>query len=145
MAPEVGLGKPYNETSDVYSLALLFWEIMHLYQPYIGFSGVNNFRNEVWKGPQIRPMISKKVPFELKVLLERAWSPDLTKRPSASEFEGIVRTNCLALNKSMRVTHDKRRSTFVLVSGGKSTRNEKLSTLPVLTENNFQNDNAVES
>merc|ERR1719232_2303056 len=38
MAPEVAKEKPYNETVDVYSLAILAWQIFEMDIPFRGYS-----------------------------------------------------------------------------------------------------------
>ena len=38
MAPEVAKEQPYNETVDVYSLAILAWQIFEMDTPYKGYS-----------------------------------------------------------------------------------------------------------
>lgn len=34
MAPEVALGEPYNLSADIYSFAILFWELVSLEKAY---------------------------------------------------------------------------------------------------------------
>ena len=117
MAPEVGLGKPYNELCDVYSLGILFWEILTFERPFVNYKTLNQFTNNVWKGSySIRPIIPKKTSKVVRSLLERSWSNDLKIRPSAAQFENELQTELLTHDKNIRVTHT-RRSTFLLIKG----------------------------
>ena len=92
MAPEVSTGK-YNEACDIYSTGLLLWEITTLKQPFKEQKCLEDFEQNVWTpdGPQCRPKLSAKVSTGLRHLLNRAWSHDLTERPSAAEFENALR------------------------------------------------------
>lgn len=123
----VGLGQPYNEKSDVYSLSLLFWEILILKQPYSYFRGMGPFQEHVWGegGSQVRPAIPPKVSKDIRSLLERAWSANQKTRPTALQFEKTLRQICLSFNSSMRVNHNTRRSTFVFVRGQGETVNKR--------------------
>ena len=150
MAPEVGLGKPYNELCDVYSLAILFWEILTLNRPFATYRSLRQFHDNVWRGSfALRPEIPKKTSKTVTSLLERAWSSDLKVRPTAAQFESELQTELLAKDKDIRVTHT-RRSTFLLVKGRgevintssrtvQSSRNNRTSTtnnknMPTLAE-----------
>jgi serine/threonine protein kinase len=123
----VGLGQPYNEKSDVYSLSLLFWEILTLKQPYAYYRGMGPFEEHVWGegGAQARPTIPKKVSTEIRALIERSWSADQSRRPSALQFEKSVRQLCLSVTASERRNHSSRRSTFVFVRGKGETVNKR--------------------
>ncbi len=51
MAPEVGIGQPYNELCDVYSFGVLVWEMMALRKPY-GTMDLAGMVQDVWNdGP----------------------------------------------------------------------------------------------
>lgn len=125
MAPEVGLNQPYNEKSDVYSLGLLVWEILELAKPYAAFKTCQRFIDGVWKesGPKFRPAISKGMPKEVKKVVEKAWSAKQQERPSAAEFEGIMRKECVSFDKELGVNPGARRSTFIFVKGKGETVN----------------------
>ncbi|CAJ1950206.1 unnamed protein product [Cylindrotheca closterium] len=125
MAPEVALGKPYNEKSDVYSLSLLGWETLELTLPYANFT-TERFIQHVWKedGPKVRPPISKKISPKVKTLLEKAWGENQRARPSASEFEDIMRKECVAFNQEIGTDSGRsRRSTYIFVKGQGETVN----------------------
>ena len=118
MAPEVALGKEYNESSDVYSLGLLIWEIMTLKRPYNEYKTLESFQTKVWSETHSRPSIPKSLATpEIQNLLKRSWSADIALRPAAHHLESCFRLECLRLRKGIRVSHVERRSTFLLVRG----------------------------
>jgi len=89
MAPEVALGKPYNELCDVYSFSLLLWELLALQKPFQHLSPAS-MRECVWESSSLsfyeapeRPRIHRSTwPIVLQDLLERSWSPCLKERPN---------------------------------------------------------------
>jgi hypothetical protein len=107
VAPEVALGLSYDAKCDVYSLALLLWELLNLKKPF-GKVTMDKLRRLVWdERTERRPRIQV-VPEELdqdqqsslfltspkaswtpalKQLVERAWSHDFSKRPTMPEME----------------------------------------------------------
>ncbi|CAK4654078.1 unnamed protein product [Aphanomyces euteiches] len=94
MAPEVVEGKQgmaeYNETVDIYSLAITLWEILHPGQEKYSLSNrnhVNVFRM-VLDGQ--RPPIDPEVPQTLHDLLENAWNSDPVFRPSAKMVLAVL-------------------------------------------------------
>lgn len=57
MAPEVALSKPYNETADTYSFAVLCWQIFSLDAPYEHIKTVAQLEKSVVRGG-VRPKIN---------------------------------------------------------------------------------------
>mmetsp|Transcript_38840 Transcript_38840/g.93622 ORF Transcript_38840/g.93622 Transcript_38840/m.93622 type:complete len:216 (+) Transcript_38840:222-869(+) len=92
MAPEVlsnllGRKVAYDMRVDVYSYAILLWEIMHCKVPY-GETGMDQMAiaNAVFsKG--IRPPMSSRCPPEVAKLIVACWDTDPNRRPS---FKDIV-------------------------------------------------------
>ena len=89
MAPEVAKEQPYNETVDVYSLAILAWQIFEMDTPYKGYSiaMLNNLVFE--KGG--RPKLSPKWGENLCTWLKKAWSEKISDRPSTRECTKVLR------------------------------------------------------
>lgn len=85
MAPEVALGKPYNETIDVYSFSILLWQILHMEMPFQNFTQ-HMFDNYVVKNGA-RPKCDAKVGVstELSNLMSRGWHADWRQRPSMED------------------------------------------------------------
>jgi serine/threonine protein kinase len=88
MAPEVALGKPYNETADVFSFSILLWQMSSLETPYEGYS-VNSFSKKVIEGG-VRPKIDDKWGSSICTLLRQCFV-DNPKRPFMSDVVEILR------------------------------------------------------
>ncbi|CAM9221755.1 unnamed protein product, partial [Hapterophycus canaliculatus] len=84
MAPELVRHEPYNSKVDIYSWAILSWEILAIDKPY-GWATQGTFVSRVVAGGE-RPELSKAWPDRLRKLLAAAWHSDHTKRPTASEI-----------------------------------------------------------
>ena len=80
MAPEVYERKQYNTKSDVYSFALLLWQMLSLERPFARHTK-RMYRTRVVKKGE-RPPIDSSWPMEIQILLRRAWSRDPVKRPT---------------------------------------------------------------
>lgn len=89
MAPEVALGKPYNQTCDVYSWSMIMWFILALEPPY-GFYTEDMIRDRVHKRGS-RPSIFKSWSLPIGDLMKRAWDTDISMRPSFSEIVAALR------------------------------------------------------
>ena len=149
VAPEVALGLPYNAKCDVYSFALLLWEIMNLTKPFGYNLTLEKLQLSVWdekhaSRPPIRVvsdgleikersslfLTSPKASWteSLKTLVESAWAHSISARPSMAQIEvelkrqlthGIEHMEsfhgglCDTLLDSKRLSHNRRRSTFV--------------------------------
>ncbi|KAL3933932.1 MAG: hypothetical protein SGBAC_010190 [Bacillariaceae sp.] len=89
MAPEVALGDNYNELCDVYSFALLLWELLSLQTPYQHLSPMS-MRESVFCSNQ-RPRIHWSTwPILIQDLLERSWSASLSERPSMNTIALVL-------------------------------------------------------
>jgi serine/threonine protein kinase len=88
MAPEVALDKPYNETADVYSYGILFYQIMSMETPFSCLT-VKNFPNMVFtKGA--RPVPDPKWPATVSDLMRKCWSANIKERPSMEDVASIL-------------------------------------------------------
>jgi serine/threonine protein kinase len=84
MAPEVALGKPYNETCDVYSFSILTWQMLRVETPFELYGSMKSFRTKVVE-QGVRPGIDPKWPDDISTMLRNCWSPDIAKRPSMDD------------------------------------------------------------
>jgi hypothetical protein len=100
--------------------------MMNLKRPFLDQKSLDHFQENVWEnsGPQVRPSVPKRLPSNIQKLLEQSWHSNLKVRPSASQFENALRVECLILRKDMRVSHNARRSTYLLVRGKGETINQ---------------------
>jgi len=88
MAPEVALGKNYNETCDTFSFAILAWQMFAMETPYEGF-GVSMFQKSVIAGGA-RPKINPSWGAEIGNFLQKAFV-DHPKRPAMNDVCDLLR------------------------------------------------------
>jgi len=88
MAPEVAMMKPYNELVDVYSFAIILWEICSLQKAYRGLNKLQIYK-QVYQG-NVRPSLSSSWPKLLVDLMETSWSQNVSNRPCMSDIQSIL-------------------------------------------------------
>mmetsp|Transcript_18128 Transcript_18128/g.51128 ORF Transcript_18128/g.51128 Transcript_18128/m.51128 type:complete len:540 (+) Transcript_18128:203-1822(+) len=86
MAPEVLLGKEIDEKCDVYSFAIVFWEMITLKEPFPEFQSYREFRRAITRH-HVRPPIPENTAVEIRRLMELCWHRDPDKRPS---FQNVI-------------------------------------------------------
>ncbi|GES80089.1 kinase-like domain-containing protein [Rhizophagus clarus] len=80
IAPEVINRKQYTFKSDIYSIAMLMWEISSGQPPFMNYKyDDSNLAIDVING--MRPKIVLGTPIEYKNLMEKCWDADPSKRP----------------------------------------------------------------
>ena len=89
MAPEVCHGLPYNEKVDVYSFAVVLWEICTLRKPFAGMSVADHYREVIVGG--LRPPLDPRWPPRLVSLLQSCWHGEPDRRPFIAEARDILR------------------------------------------------------
>lgn len=109
MAPEIVLGqKPYEQSSDVYSIGLVFWEIISCAFPFDGF-GRDAVKDKLTDGFR-HPMPLEFQGSAFAGLIERCWSQHPGDRPSiqevVSELEVICHLCCYALVSTAQAEYD---------------------------------------
>ena len=96
MAPEVALGKAYNEKVDVYSFGVLVWQMLSREVPFASISP-SSFLHHVGK-QGLRPTIPSSWAPLLKNLITRCWSEEPSERPSmedvVDELSDILQYSC---------------------------------------------------
>lgn len=92
MAPEVGLGKKYNASCDIYSFALVFAQIMTCRKPYVNYPSKEHIEHCVWKSSYpARPNLDgSNIPQSLQVMLKKAWNKDIRIRPNIWEVKKFL-------------------------------------------------------
>ncbi|GBB86662.1 hypothetical protein RclHR1_13030002 [Rhizophagus clarus] len=91
IAPEVINGKEYTFKSDIYSIAMLMWEISSGQPPFINYEHDYDLAINIING--IRPKIVLGTPIEYKNLMEQCWDADPSKRPDHEELTKIREIN----------------------------------------------------
>ncbi|RGB40006.1 kinase-like domain-containing protein, partial [Rhizophagus diaphanus] len=84
IAPEVIVGREYTYASDIYSIAMLMWEISSGQPPFINIEHENDIVMNIING--IRPKIVPGTPLEYKNLMIQCWDADPLKRPDADSL-----------------------------------------------------------
>ena len=86
MPPEVARCQKYNEKAEVYTWALLFWEMCSGERPYLGVKP-STFEVEVCQ-KAFRPDMTKCKNWTapLKALVDKCWSNDIAERPTFLEL-----------------------------------------------------------
>ncbi|KAI2494003.1 protein kinase [Fragilaria crotonensis] len=113
MAPEVANELPYNEKCDVYSMSILFWQMMTCKVPFENNSATY-MKEKVYNGDK-RPIIERSWSASTKLLLRRGWTSDLSNRFSMQNLEEILKREITALRggDATGLEHLRRRSTHV--------------------------------
>ena len=79
IAPETISRKEYTFKSDIYSVAMLMWEISSGQPPFSNYEHDVDFAMSIING--MRPKIVPGTPLEYKSLTEQCWDADPSKRP----------------------------------------------------------------
>lgn len=88
MAPEVALSADYNLSADVYSFAILLWEVCSLQRAFIGMTQEAHM-DLIVRGNG-RPMLDIFLFGEMANLLRNSWHVNSTKRPSFIEINHLL-------------------------------------------------------
>ena len=83
------MSQKYNHKSEVYSFAVVFWEMLALKRPYEGVTQ-ETFGRIICGPDGKRPPLDKKWPAELRTLLTRCWAPAFHERPDFGEVVDIM-------------------------------------------------------
>lgn len=86
---EVALEAPYNETVDVYSLAIMAWQIFAMTTPFSGYSIAMHNDLVVQKG--YRPKLEPKWGSNINTFMTRSWSKNIHDRPKMKEVTKMLR------------------------------------------------------
>eukprot|EP01125_Pyxidicula_operculata_P006709 TRINITY_DN2307_c0_g1_i1.p1 TRINITY_DN2307_c0_g1~~TRINITY_DN2307_c0_g1_i1.p1 ORF type:complete len:552 (+),score=125.92 TRINITY_DN2307_c0_g1_i1:59-1714(+) len=109
MAPEALLFEPHNEKADVYSFAIVMWQMLAWepdpFKKYLDLGDLEALVKAVCYRHE-RPRIPKGIHPRLVEIMTNGWSPDPLKRPSSSDIIGQINDAIL-------------KTTFVEESGAK--------------------------
>jgi serine/threonine protein kinase len=104
IAPEIIIGKEYTFKSDIYSIAILMWEISFGQQPFIDHEHNYDLAMNIVNGT--RPKIVSEIPLQYKNLMEQCWDADPLKRPDIFTILKKVDEINLYLNESTEMNDD---------------------------------------
>ena len=85
MSPEIALSQSYNLSADVYSLAMVSYEMLSLQKPFEGWTRDMHTAFVCTQG--LRPDTSNcliGIPFGMRILLEQSWHTNPSVRPTMS-------------------------------------------------------------
>ncbi|GBC06337.1 hypothetical protein RclHR1_06780001 [Rhizophagus clarus] len=88
IAPEVLRGKPYTQTSDIYSFSMIMWEFTSGIPPFNNRSHDFQLALSICKGE--RPEIIEEIPQYYIDLMKKCWDDNPLKRPTSSEILDII-------------------------------------------------------
>jgi serine/threonine protein kinase len=115
MAPENYLCQMYDETVDIYSLGIIFWEILSLNPLYPNFNA--SMLKDMVINRGVRPTMNNKWNPGLQDLLKNMWSKDATVRPTARQVNILMIRELSNVQKNETSESGmqmmRRRSTFV--------------------------------
>eukprot|EP00521_Asterionellopsis_glacialis_P015626 CAMPEP_0195291976 /NCGR_PEP_ID=MMETSP0707-20130614/8541_1 /TAXON_ID=33640 /ORGANISM="Asterionellopsis glacialis, Strain CCMP134" /LENGTH=704 /DNA_ID=CAMNT_0040352347 /DNA_START=150 /DNA_END=2264 /DNA_ORIENTATION=- len=94
MAPEVAICDAYGMSADVYSFAIMMWEVLALETPFKDYGYEKHAKLVVLKGQ--RPRVPKSWPVLLRKLTKEAWSPKPSVRPTFSRICDALRAEVSA-------------------------------------------------
>ena len=89
MAPEVALGEPYNLSADIYSFAILLWELVALDKAF-GKLSQDDHKELVIKQNE-RPPLKKEWTSAVQYLLQSCWKRDPLHRVSSKELYRLLK------------------------------------------------------
>jgi serine/threonine protein kinase len=92
MAPEIMLGRPYDGQCDVFSFAILLWEIFNL-RPAFQYMDRHEYTERVVRnGERLSfPIRSSIVPASIKELIKDSWDRKPTHRPVMAKVAKRIR------------------------------------------------------
>jgi serine/threonine protein kinase len=89
IAPEVISGKQTTKASDIYSVAMLMWEISSGQPPFVNYEHDCNLAINIING--MRPKTIPEIPIRYKNLMEQCWDADPLKRPNTNTLLEKIR------------------------------------------------------
>ena len=87
MANEVALCRPYNVSADVFSFAMVSYEMLSLQKPYDGWT--REMHTQLVCHGGVRPDTSNcvcPIPLEMTLLLQLAWHQNSSQRPTTDQI-----------------------------------------------------------
>ncbi len=89
MAKEVFIGLPYGLPADVYSFALVLFEVVSLEQPFMEMT-LDDLSNKV-HGYNRRPRLSRALPKKVRSWIRAGWNSNPRARPKMESLHSEMR------------------------------------------------------
>ncbi|POG74694.1 kinase-like domain-containing protein [Rhizophagus irregularis DAOM 181602=DAOM 197198] len=89
IAREVIAGKEYTFATDIYSIAMIMWEISSGRPPFTNCEHNYSLAMDIVNG--MRPKIISGTPLKYKRLMEQCWDADPAKRPSIRTIGNMIK------------------------------------------------------
>jgi serine/threonine protein kinase len=102
LAPELlSRASQPSTKSDIYSFALVLWELLAGAAPFGEFEDLAAYPDELQEAivQGLRPTIPDRAPFDFARVIEDCWNKDATKRPTADDV--VRRLQAFTLRYSM--------------------------------------------
>jgi len=102
LAPEVMKGETYSGKMDVYSFAIVMWELVTLKRPFSEYDDLFDgkpasfFKKSVIEG--LRPTVPDSCDEKLKNLIHQCWDPNPDNRLTFSEILEVLKELMISLN-----------------------------------------------
>jgi serine/threonine protein kinase len=110
MAPECVRCLPYGFSADVYSFAILMWQIFALKTPFPNFDSKKHFDVVVQRGKR-PPVAAANLPSSMRRMMESSWAEEPSRRP---DFVAICQEIQVEINRvGADGTHLSDRSKFL--------------------------------
>ena len=102
MAPEVARGESYNLKCDVYSLALILWEMVVGNKPYSDLPNHSDDLRALVTAGVVRPELTQVPDGHWSALLEQAWDADIHKRSTVKQIHAALRVQLEKMNQGQQ-------------------------------------------
>lgn len=119
MAPEVALGKPYDREADVFSFAVLLWEILSVDWAFNGYDARQYFVRVCAENQRLP--VQRSWPAMVRVVIQEGWDPNPQKRPNMKRVGNLLRgeleditTDTAVLNRTQHMMNRSQRSRRIL-------------------------------
>lgn len=122
-------GKPYDREADIYSFAVLLWELVGLEWAYNGYDAREYFVRVC--ANNLRLPVKRRWPAMVRVIIQEGWDPNPQKRPNMKRVGSLLMgeledmtTDSTVLDRDQHMMNKSRRSRRGMFEG--SRRGKKM-------------------
>ena len=98
MSPENVKGKPYNQKTDVYSWAMIMWNILALEPPFALYTELMIIDRVCGRG--YRPKLFSTWSTRISRIISLSWSADISERPNFEEISAELISEAEEINSN---------------------------------------------